>query len=170
MGARRSAGSPRQCGRSPARAAARVGEIVGDVPIHTGHGRPWVAAGGARQRPLAQFPPDAPDVNPDEGLWPHWKHVEMRHRCGLHRAPLRTARGLAIRRWRRKPHVRTAGCAEAGLAVEPYGLRTTLCNLSIDSLCYRVPSNQTIPHHGGKAMPTSRDQSACNTKSDPFWS
>ena len=52
-----------------------------------------------------------------------------------------------------------------GLKKPPPALRWIPLNLSIDSLCDRVPSNQTIPHHGGEAMPTSRDESACNKTS-----
>ena len=87
-------------------------------PIHKGHVRTFLAAGGARQIHLEQLPPYAPDLNPDEGVWHHLKNVEMRNCCCLNLAHLRTELGLAIKRLRRKPHVITACFAEAGLSVE----------------------------------------------------
>jgi transposase len=87
-------------------------------PMHKGHVRTFLAAGGARQIHVEQLPPDAPDLNPDEGVWHHLKNVEMRNQCGLNRAHLRTELGLAMKRLRRKPHVITACFAEAGLSVE----------------------------------------------------
>ena len=30
---------------------------------------------------LERFPPYAPDLNPDEGIWHYFKNVELRNRC-----------------------------------------------------------------------------------------
>jgi transposase len=87
-------------------------------PMHKGHVRTCLAAGGARQMHLEQLPPSAPDLNPGEGVWQHLKHVDMRHLCGVHLPHLRSELQLAIKRLRRKPHVLTACFAQAGLSVE----------------------------------------------------
>src|SRR5262249_40203531 len=87
-------------------------------PIHQGHVRTFLAAGGARQIHVARLPPYAPDLNPDEGVWHHLKNVEMRNRCCLNLMHLRTELRLAIKRWRRKPHLITACFAQAGLLLE----------------------------------------------------
>jgi transposase len=87
-------------------------------PIHQEHVRTFLAEGGARQMHLEQLPPDATDLNPGEGVWHQLKNVAMRHLCCLNRAHLRSELGLAIKRLRRKPHVRTARFAQAGLSVE----------------------------------------------------
>jgi transposase len=87
-------------------------------PIHKGHGRTCLAAGGARQMHLEQLPPYAPDLNPGEGVWQHLKHVDMRNLCCVHLPHLRRELQLAIKRLRRKPHVLTACFAQAGLSVE----------------------------------------------------
>jgi transposase len=87
-------------------------------PMHTGYVNTCLAEGGAKQIHLEQLPPYAPDLNPDEGVWHHLKHVEMRNLCGLNLTHLRTELGLAIRRLRRKPHLITACVAEARLSLE----------------------------------------------------
>jgi transposase len=87
-------------------------------PIHQGHVRTFLAAGGARQIHVEPLPPYAPDLNPDEGVWHHLKNVELRNRCCLNLMHLRTELGLAIKRLRRKPHLITACFAEAGLSAE----------------------------------------------------
>ncbi len=87
-------------------------------PIHKGHVRTCLAAGGARQIHLEQLPPYAPDLNPGEGVWQHLKHVDMRNLCCVNLPHLRSELQLAIKRLRRKPHVLTACFAQAGLSVE----------------------------------------------------
>jgi transposase len=87
-------------------------------PIHKGHGRTFLAAGGARQIHLEQLPPYAPALNPGEGVWHQLKNVEMRNLCCLNLIHLRCELGLAIKRLRRKPHMLTACFAEAGLSIE----------------------------------------------------
>jgi len=87
-------------------------------PIHKGQVRTFLAEGGARQMPVEQLPPYAPDLNPGAGVWHQLKNVEMRNPCCLNLVHLRGELGLAIKRLRRKPHVITACFAEAGLSIE----------------------------------------------------
>lgn len=87
-------------------------------PIHKGYVKTFLAEGGAKQIHLEPLPPYAPDLNPGEGVWHHLKRVEMRHRCCLNLAHLRTELGRAIRRLRRKPDLITACFAGAGLSRE----------------------------------------------------
>jgi transposase len=51
---------------------------------------------------LERFPAYAPELNPDEGVWQHLKHVELRHVCCINFAPLSIELELAIRRLRRR--------------------------------------------------------------------
>lgn len=83
-------------------------------PRHTGAVRTVWAEGGARQRPVAQRPPYAPDLNPGAGGWPHRKQGARRQLCRRDLAPLRRERAFAMQRLRRKPRVMTACAAEAG--------------------------------------------------------
>jgi hypothetical protein len=87
-------------------------------PIHRGQVRTCLAAGGARQMQVEQLPPDAPALNPGEGVWHPLQPLVMRHLCGLNRVHLRCERGRAIKRLRRKPQVMNAGCAQAGLSLD----------------------------------------------------
>jgi transposase len=87
-------------------------------PMHKGQVRTFLADGGARQMHVEQLPPYAPDLNPFEGVWHQLKNVDMRNLCGRNLAHLRSELDLAIRRFRRKPHLITACFAEAGLSLE----------------------------------------------------
>jgi transposase len=87
-------------------------------PIHKGHIRTYLAAGGAKQIHVAQLPPYAPDLNPGEGVWHHLKNVERRHLCCRNLVHLRSELGLAMKRLRRKPRLMTACFAEAGRPLE----------------------------------------------------
>jgi transposase len=98
--------------------SAKLLVIWDGAPIHTGEVRPCLADGGAKQIHVEQLPPYAPDLNPGEGVWPHLKRVEMRHRCCRNLGHLRRELGLAITRLRRKPHLVTACFAGAGLPIE----------------------------------------------------
>jgi hypothetical protein len=66
--------------------------------------------------------PNAPDLNPDAGIWNQLKHGEMRHLCCRNLAHLRSELGLAIRRGCRKPHLLTA-C----FAVQDYPSKMKFC-------------------------------------------
>ena len=51
---------------------------------------------------LERFPAYAPELNPDEGVWQHLKHVELRNVCCINFAHLSIELNLAIRRLRRR--------------------------------------------------------------------
>jgi hypothetical protein len=58
---------------------------------------------GAKYIHLERFPAYAPELNPDEGVWQHLKHVELRNLCCTDLDHLRAELNLAIRRLRSKP-------------------------------------------------------------------
>jgi transposase len=78
----------------------------------------FLADGGAHQMHVEQLPPYAPDLNPVEAVWHQVKNVDMRNLWCRHLIHLRSELGFAIRRVRRKPHLITACCAEAGRSLE----------------------------------------------------
>ena len=41
----------------------------------------FLAEGWAKYIHLERFPAYAPELNPDEGVWQHFKHVELRNLC-----------------------------------------------------------------------------------------
>lgn len=45
------------------------------------------------------------ELNPDKGLWPHLKGVELRHLCGFNIPYLQRQRRAAVTRVRRKVHL-----------------------------------------------------------------
>ena len=63
----------------------------------------FLADGAAAQVHLERFPAYAPELNPDEGVWQHLKHVELRNLCCGDLGHLNTELNLAIRRLRRRP-------------------------------------------------------------------
>jgi transposase len=75
----------------------------------------FLAAGGAPQIHLERFPAYAPELNPDEGVWQHLKHVELRNVCCADLAHLEFELNLAFRRIRRKPELIQSFFAQAGL-------------------------------------------------------
>lgn len=85
-------------------------------PIHrSAFVKEFLAAGGAGFVHLEQFPPYAPDLNPDEQVWQHLKYVEMKNLCcnDLHHLSLEL--NLAIDRLRKKPQLIQSFFAGAGL-------------------------------------------------------
>ena len=85
-------------------------------PIHRcGLVKEFLAAGGAGYVHLEQFPPYAPDLNPDEQVWHHLKRVEMKNMCCLNLHQLSTELQLAINRLRKKPSLIQSFFAGAGL-------------------------------------------------------
>jgi transposase len=85
------------------------------APIHRGQAvKDFLAAGAATRLHLAQLPPYAPDLNPDEGVWNHRKRVELKNRCCPDLDELRWELELAIRRLRRRPHVLAACVTQCG--------------------------------------------------------
>jgi transposase len=87
-------------------------------PIHKGEVRDYLSNGGATHVHLEQLPPYAPDLNPDEGVWQHLKHVEMRNLCCSNLIHLRRELHLATLRLRSKPHLVTSFFAGAQLCIE----------------------------------------------------
>lgn len=87
-------------------------------PIHrSGLVREFLAAGGAGYVHLEQFPPYAPDLNPDEQVWQHLKQVEMKNLCCHDLHHLSMELNLAITRLRKKPRLIQSFFAGAGLAI-----------------------------------------------------
>ncbi len=66
---------------------------------------------------LERFPPYAPDLNPDEGIWHYLKNVELRNMCIDTLPQLRTAIHQAPTRIRQKTHVITACFQKAELTL-----------------------------------------------------
>jgi transposase len=88
-------------------------------PIHRGNEvREFLAGGGARHIHLEPLPPYAPDLNPDESVWQHLKHVEMRNLCCHDLTELRYELRLAVMRLRAKSHIIRSFFEEAGLVIE----------------------------------------------------
>lgn len=87
-------------------------------PIHKGEVRTSLTNGGASYVHLEQLPPYAPDLNPDEGVWQHLKHGELRNVCCSDLSHLRSALRYAIVRLQRKPHVIQACFPGAGLCTK----------------------------------------------------
>ena len=76
------------------------------APIHRRQTlKEFLANGAAHRLHLERLPADAPELNPDGGLWPQRKGVERRHVCGCHLPQLRGARRDAVKRVRRKPRL-----------------------------------------------------------------
>jgi transposase len=67
---------------------------------------------------LEPLPPYAPDLNPDEGVWQHLKHVEMRNLSCSNLIHLRAELHLAIMRLRSKPHLLRSFFAGAQLPLK----------------------------------------------------
>lgn len=85
-------------------------------PIHRGPDvREFLTEDRRRKVRLERLPPYAPDLNPDEGLWQHLKHVEMRNVTCRDLEELHLQYHLAIGRVRQKPHLIQSFFAHAGL-------------------------------------------------------
>jgi transposase len=74
-------------------------------PIHRSAVTTFMSKGGAQSIHLEPLPPYAPDLNPGEGVWQQWKHVEMRNLSCLNLTHLRIELNLAIMRLRNKPRL-----------------------------------------------------------------
>lgn len=87
-------------------------------PIHrNAEVKDFLSNGGAPQIHLERLPPYAPDLNPDEGVWQHLKHVEMRNLCCSDINDLSRELHLAILRLRRKPCLVQSFFAGVGLSI-----------------------------------------------------
>jgi len=85
-------------------------------PIHKGEVREYLSNGAARKVRLEQLPPYALELNPDEGVWQHLKHVEMRNLCCSNLIDLRQELHFAIMRLRSKPYLIESFFAGADLS------------------------------------------------------
>ena len=85
-------------------------------PIHrSAEMKTFLAQGGSSIVHLEQLPPYAPELNPDEGVWQHLKHVELRNLWCDDLPHLSQELTLALRRLRNKPKVIQSFFAQAGL-------------------------------------------------------
>jgi transposase len=73
-------------------------------PIHRKEVLRFMEQEGKRYIHLECFPPYAPELNPDEGVWQHLKHVELRNVSCQDLPQLRAELNRAIIRLRSKPH------------------------------------------------------------------
>jgi transposase len=87
-------------------------------PIHRKEVTQFMAAGGAKHICLEQLPGYAPDLNPDEGVWQHLKHVELRNVSCKNLNHLRRELNLAIMRLRSKPQLIKSFFDGAGLPIK----------------------------------------------------
>jgi transposase len=75
-------------------------------PIHRAKVvKDFLADGAAARVRLEQLPGYAPDLNPDEGIWKHLKHVELKNVCCRSLSELRIELRRAKERLRHKKHV-----------------------------------------------------------------
>jgi transposase len=85
-------------------------------PIHRStEVKSFLKQGGAQFVRLEQFPPYAPDLNPDERVWQHLKHVELRNLCCDDLVHLSSEIKLAVNCVRRKPTLIQSFFEGAGL-------------------------------------------------------
>jgi hypothetical protein len=77
----------------------------------------FLRRGAAKRLHLEQVPGDAPDLNPDEGIWNELKRVELGTLCCHDRAELSLARRRAKERLRHKRTVIQACFQQAGYHV-----------------------------------------------------
>ena len=77
----------------------------------------FLVQGWAGEIHLERFPAYAPELNPDEGVWQHLKHVELRNVCCTNLGHLHDELQLAIRRVRRRPDLVQSFFANAELAL-----------------------------------------------------
>ncbi len=87
-------------------------------PIHRNQEvKSFLADGGTKKIHLERLPPYAPDLNPDESVWQHLKHVELRNLCCSNLDHLHHQLYLAILRLRRQPYLIQSFFAGTGLPI-----------------------------------------------------
>lgn len=87
-------------------------------PIHRSKEiKAFLSGGGAQFAHLEKLPAYAPELNPDEGVWQHLKHVELRNLCRRDLDHLSIELSLAVKRLREKPSLIQSFFAGAGLDV-----------------------------------------------------
>ena len=87
-------------------------------PIHRSREiKTFLAEGGSQFVQLEKLPAYAPELNPDEGVWQHLKHVELGNLCCRDLDHLSVELNLAVKRLRKRPSVIRSFFAGAGLDV-----------------------------------------------------
>ncbi len=85
------------------------------APIHRSRIIKGYLAGGAAARIyLERLPGYAPELNPDEGIWNYFKHVELRNVCCRDMAHLQQELSGAEQRLRQKPEIAQACFEQVG--------------------------------------------------------
>lgn len=87
-------------------------------PIHRGDVDTVVAQAGPEQLWIEPLPPYAPDLNPQEAVWQHLKHVELRNVVCVSLRQLRWQLQRALMRLRSKPTLLRSFFAYAGLPLD----------------------------------------------------
>lgn len=87
-------------------------------PIHRAKTlKTYLSDGAAKYIHLEPLPAYAPDLNPDEGVWKHLKHVELRNVCCATLPYLNQQLDLAMVRLRRRPPLIQSFFAGANLPI-----------------------------------------------------
>jgi transposase len=98
------------------RTIGRVLVIWDGAPIHRSKLiKEYLANEGADMVHLEQFPPYAPEVNPDEGIWQYLKHVELANVCCQTIDDLKYELRCAIARLRHKRDIILGCIKQTGL-------------------------------------------------------
>ncbi|MBX7223857.1 MAG: transposase [Blastocatellia bacterium] len=88
-------------------------------PIHRGRTvTSFLTAGAAHWVHLERLPAYAPELNPDEAVWQHLKHVELANLGCQDFVQLRHEFHLAVMRLRSKPHLIKSFFQAAGLKIK----------------------------------------------------
>ena len=88
------------------------------APIHRGQPvKEFLANGGSPRVWLERLPGYAPELNPDDGVWNHLKHVELPNVCCHDLPQLRRELRLATARLRHKPDIIKACFRQRGYQV-----------------------------------------------------
>jgi putative transposase len=88
-------------------------ELWDGAPIH--RSRAVNTRGVLGKVDLERFPGYAPELGPQEGIWRHLKHVELRNVCCASLAEIRRKLRGACQRLRQKPRIIRSCIAHAGL-------------------------------------------------------
>jgi hypothetical protein len=95
---------------------ARMVVIWDGAPRHRRHlSKDFLENRAAQRLPLERLPADAPERDPDEGIWQQLKGVEWRHLCCFDLRHLWHALRTAVTRVRRQPRILKGCFAGAGL-------------------------------------------------------
>ena len=86
------------------------------APIHRSKVvKEYLATVGKGEVHLERFPPYAPELNPDEGIWRHLKYVELRNLCCETLEELKLEIRKAVARIRRRSSIVLACIAQPGI-------------------------------------------------------